>query len=164
MDLNLQNPYDIIEENELDYSFETKDGILYRAYFLSAAHLHVEFKDAYSFSIEPVGDVEDTKHPMDARISMTIASILKDFFRKNENSMLMVCDNIDGKEEKRRKLFERWYHCYNDCSLIKLDASLENEDYKLFVSMFINRRNPNRESLIGAFNELVRTDLYELGI
>lgn len=164
MDLNLQNPYDVIETSELDYSFETKDGILYRAYFLSAAHLHINFVDAYSFSIEPVGNVEETKHPIDGRISVTIASILKDFFRKNENSMLMVCDNIDGKEEKRRKLFERWFHCYNDYSLIKLDASLENEDYKLFVSMFINKLNPCRESLIDAFNELVRTDLYELGI
>jgi hypothetical protein len=164
VDLNLPNPYDMIEENELDYSFYTKDGIMYRAYFLSAAHLHNSFLDAYSFSIEPVGEEGNTKHPIDVRISITIASILRDFFRKNENSMLMVCDNIDGKEEKRKKLFERWYHIYNNHSLIKLDASLENEDYRLFVSMFINRNNPKREILIRAFNELVRTDLYELGI
>lgn len=31
-------------------------------------------------------------------------------------------------------------------------------------SMFVNRNNPKREVLIHAFNELVRTDLYELGI
>lgn len=153
-----------MEENELDYSFYTKDGILYRAYFLSASHLHESFTDTYSFSIEPVGDVEETKHPMDARISMTIASILKEFFCKNENSMLMVCDNIDGREEKRRNLFERWYNIYNNQSILKLDASLENEDYKLYVSIFINRNNPKREQLILAFNELIRTDLYELGI
>lgn len=160
----MQNPYDVIEESELDYSFCTKDGITYRAYFLSASHLHDSFTDAYSFSIEPVGESEETVHPMDVRISMTVASILKGFFQKNENSMLMVCDNIDGKEEKRRKLFDRWYHHYNNYSLIKLDASLENDDYRLFVSMFINRSNPKRELLIHAFNELVRTDLYELGI
>lgn len=164
MDLNSQNPYDVIEDSELDYSFCTKDGIKYRAYFLSASHLHDNFTDAYSFSIEPVGEAEDTIHPIDVRISMTIASILKEFFRKNENSMLMVCDNIDGKEEKRKKLFDRWYHSYNSHSLIKLDASLENDCYRLFVSMFINRDNPKRELLIHAFNELVRTDLYELGI
>ena len=76
MDLNLQNPYDVIEESELDYSFCTKDGIIYRAYFLSASHLHDSFTDAYSFSIEPVGDSEDTIHPIDVRISVTIASIL----------------------------------------------------------------------------------------
>ncbi len=164
MDLNSLNPYEIIEENELDYSFRTKDGIIYRAYFLSASHLHHNFTDAYSFSIEPVGDTEETKHPMDVRISMTIASILKEFFRKNENSMLMVCDNIDGREEKRRNLFERWYAIYNNQSIIKLDASLENEDYRLYVSIFINRKNPKKEELIQAFNELIRTDLYELGI
>lgn len=78
--------------------------------------------------------------------------------------MLMVCDNIDGREEKRRNLFERWYAIYNNQSIIKLDASLENEDYRLYVSIFINRKNPKREELIKAFNELIRTDLYELGI
>ena len=111
-----------------------------------------------------MGEAEETIHPMDVRISMTIAFILKDFFQKNENSMLMVCDNMDGKEEKRRKLFDRWYHVYNNHSLIKLDASLENEDYRLFVSMFINRENPKRNLMIQAFIELVRTHHYELGI
>ena len=50
MDLNSQNPYDVIEDSELDYSFCTKDGIKYRAYFLSVSHLHDSFTDAYSFS------------------------------------------------------------------------------------------------------------------
>lgn len=95
---------------------------------------------------------------------MTIATVLIEFFQKNENSMLMVCDSTDGKEEKRRNLFERWYNIYNNQSIIKLDAALENEDYKLYVSMFIHRKNPELRELISAFNELVRTDLYELGI
>ena len=76
----------------------------------------------------------------------------------------MACDNTDGKEDKRRMLFDRWYDHYNNSSLIKLDAALENDVYKLHVSMYIGKTNPRLEQLISAFNELIKTDLYELGI
>ena len=164
MDSNLLNPYKIIETEDFGYTFVTKDGVAYRAYFLDVSYLHPQFSDAYSFNIEPVGSANSTRHPIDRRIGLTIASILKEFFKKNENSMLMACDNLDGKEYKRRKLFDRWYDNYNDNSLIKLDAALENDVYKLYVSMYIGKANPRREQLILAFNELIKTDLYELGI
>ena len=28
--------------------------------------------------------------------------------------MIMVCDNLDGKEKKRRLLFSKWYSVYNE--------------------------------------------------
>lgn len=164
MDSNLLNPYKVIETEDFDYTFITKDGVVYRAYFLDVSYLHPQFSDAYSFNIEPVGNADSTRHPIDKRIGMTIVSILKEFFKKNENSMLMACDNTDGKEDKRRKIFDRWYEHYNDNSLIKLDAALANEVYKLHVSMYIGKSNPRLELLISAFNELIKTDLYELGI
>ena len=164
MDCNLLSPYKVIKTEDFDYTFVTKDDVVYRAYFLDVSYLHPQFSDAYSFNIEPVGDTDSTRHPMDRRIGVTIVSILKEFFMKNENSMLMACDNMDGKEDKRRKLFDRWYDNYNDNSLIKLDAALENEIYKLHVSMYIGKLNPRREQLVSAFNELIKTDLYELVI
>lgn len=39
-----------------------------------------------------------------------------------------------------------------------------NESYRLYVSIYINKNNPNKEKIIDAFNELVKTDLYELGL
>lgn len=164
MDSNLPNPYNVVKTEDFDYTFVTKDGIVYRAYFLDVSYLHPEFTDAYSFNIEPVGNIDTTRHPIDRRIGITIVSILKEFFKKNENSMLMACDNLDGKENKRRKLFDRWYDKYNNNALIKLDAALENDVYKLHVSMYIGKMNPKLELLISAFNELIKTDLYELGI
>ena len=70
------NPYEIDEEESLDYTFITKDGIKYHASFYSVEPLYPEFVDTYSFSIEP----EDKRsHPMDRRIAITIAEILKRF-------------------------------------------------------------------------------------
>lgn len=164
MDFNSLNPYKTTETEGLYYTFVTKDDIVYRAYFLNVSYLHPDLINTYTFNIEPVGDTNTTRHPIDTRIGMTIAYILHNFFTKNQNSMLMACDNTDGKEDKRRKLFDRWYNIYNDNSLIKLDAALENDIYKLHISMYINKTNPRRGQLISAFNDLIKTDLYELGI
>ena len=115
------NPYEIDEEESLDYTFITKDGIKYHASFYSIEPLYPEFVDTYSFSIEP----EDKRlHPMDRRIAITIAEILKRFFAVNTNAMIMVCDSTDGKEFKRRKLFDRWFEHFSDDSILKYDASL----------------------------------------
>lgn len=45
----------------------------------------------------------------------------------------MVCDNMDGKEEKRRLLFAKWFLKYNDGSIIKHDAAAMTDDYQLYV-------------------------------
>lgn len=156
-------PYDFVKESEYNYAFVTSEGVAYRAYFVAVPYLHPLFTDTYSFNIEPKdGSVVSTHRAMDARIGATIAAILTEFFKKNENSMIMVCDNSDGREHKRRLLFDRWYNTYNDKSLMKLDAAFEKDDYRLFVSMYISVANPKRRELVDAFNELVRTDLYEL--
>lgn len=58
------NPYEIDEEESLDYTFITKDGIKYHASFYSVEPLYPEFVDTYSFSIEP----EDKRsHPMEQK-------------------------------------------------------------------------------------------------
>ena len=164
VEYNSQLPYNVIKSDVFDYRFTTKDGINYRAYFINVSYLHPSFTEAYSFNIEPEGDISSTHHPLDIRIGRTIAFIFDEFFEKNENSMLMACDNTDGREEKRRLLFDRWYDIYSNNKLIKLDASMINESYRLYVSIYINKNNPNKEKIIDAFNELVKTDLYELGL
>lgn len=56
--------------------------------------------------------------------------------------MIMVCDNLDGKEHKRNMLFDRWYQKYSTSEIEKFDASAETEDYMLYVSLFIHKMNP----------------------
>lgn len=95
------------------------------------------FSDVYTFNIEP----ESNKpHPIDSRIAATIAHILKLFFAEKQRAMLMVCDNLDGKEEKRKILFSRWFLRYNDGNIRKYDASAITEDYNfMYQSIYIKR-------------------------
>ena len=81
------------------------------------------------------------------------------FFKRNVNAMIMVCDNLDGKELIRERLFSRWYMRYNDGSVRKCDASLETDGYSLFVSLYMRLDNPNAQQLVAAFYDLVKNNL-----
>lgn len=115
MESNSQLHYDWNQDG-LTYTFVTKDGVVYRAYFEDISVYYPQFQNTFSFSL-----VSETSKPhrVDLRISKTVVEILKCFFQKKENAMIMVCDSLDGKEEKRRKLFDHWFEKYADESLLK---------------------------------------------
>ena len=159
MGLSSLNHFEISEDSPLDYTFVNRDGIVYHATFFSVSMLYPEFKDTFAFSIEP----EDKKaHPIDVRISNTIAEILRRFFNKKENAMIMVCDSSDGKEHKRRMLFDRWYDKFSNNEIAKYDASAPLEEYQLLFSLYLRKDNPNRSILLKAFNDILKSDLYGL--
>ena len=157
MDSNLPLPYKVTEEGDWNYSFVTKYGIKYHAYFLDYSVYHPDFTNVYVFNIEPE---TDAPHPIDRQIALTIVDILKQFFLQIENAMIMICDTLDGKEEKRELLFSRWFLKYNDGSIIKYDASSENEDYTLYVSLYLRKDNSDAKRLVAAFYDLVKNNLY----
>ncbi len=96
---NSQNPYKVIEENPLDYSFVNRDGINYHLYFTPISSIYPDLPNTYSFNIEREGT---TPHPIDLRIAATVVNVLRRFFEAIENAMIMVCDSTDGKQHKRR--------------------------------------------------------------
>ena len=159
MELNSQCPYNITKEGEWNYSFITKHGIIYHAYFIDFSNYHPAFNNVYTFNIEPEND---EPHPIDNRIAYTIIEILKRFFTIKEHAMIMVCDNVDGKEEKRELLFSRWFIRHNDGTIVKYDASTSTEDYILYVSIYIRRDNPNNQKLVAAFYDLVKNGFYPI--
>ena len=53
MELNSQCPYNITREGEWNYSFITKHGIIYHAYFIDFSNYHPAFDNVYTFNIEP---------------------------------------------------------------------------------------------------------------
>lgn len=143
MESNSLLPYEIIKEGEWNYSFITKHGIVYHAYFIDFSNYHPLFGHVYTFNIEPESNVV---HSIDNRIAQTVVEILKRFFAVQEHAMIMVCDNMDGKEEKRERLFSRWFVRHNDGSIMKFDASTSDDDYILYVSSIFGKIIHNSKS------------------
>ena len=92
----------------------------------------------------------------------TVIDILRRFFDKVENAMIMVCDNTDGKQAKRRVLFNRWFNFYNDGTLSSRSAEVCEGYYQLLVSIYFKNNNPNKQQLIKSFNDLMSRDIYEI--
>lgn len=159
MESNLQLPYKVLKSTEWDYTFTTKHGIIYHAYFIDFSSYHPNFRNVYTFNIEPASN---EPHPIDTRIALTVVSILMEFFTTKENAMIMVCDNLDGKEKKREILFQRWFKNYNDGRLVRFDASANTEDYTLYVSIYLRKDNPKISQLIQSFYELIGNDMYPI--
>ena len=92
MESNSLHPYKIAEEADLTNSFTT--GITYHAYFLDYSCYHPDFANVYTFNIEPE---QDTPHPIDKRIALTVIHILRQFFSRNENAMIRYATILTGK-------------------------------------------------------------------
>ena len=159
MGSDLLLPYDFHTVDGLYYRFVNRDGIPYNVYFSPIYDVYPQFPATYSFSIEP----EDSRpHSIDRRIAVTVVDILRKFFMREENAMIMICDSTDGKEHKRRMLFDYWFQLYNDGSISKVDASAETPDYNMYLSLYFRHDNPNKRQLIESFNKLMEGDLYEI--
>ena len=152
MDLNSLLPYKITEERNLFYSFTTEQGVVYHVYFLDYTIYFPDFTNIYTFNIEREDDVP---HPIDRRIAVTVAYVLQQFFEHKENAVVMVCDNLDGKELKRARLFSRWFLQYNDGNIQKYDASSESDDYTLYASLYVHKENRYIKQQVETFYELV---------
>ncbi len=156
---NSQNPYKVIEENPLDYSFVSRDGINYHLYFTPISSIYPDLVNTYSFSIEREGM---NPHPIDLRIGATVVHILRRFFETIENAMIMVCDSTDGKQHKRRNLFDHWFRYYNDGTLTTINAEVGEGDYELLLSIYFRKDNPYKQQLIKAFGDLLSQNYYEI--
>ncbi len=159
MALNSQLPYKYSKESEWYYSFITESGVKYIAYFVDYSIYHTDFEEVYTFNFEPE---DPAPHPIDSRISHTIVTILQEFFSNRQRAIILICDNIDGKENKRNQLFHRWYIRFRAQDILKFDASVTTADYQLYVSILLSSLNPRREKLLSAFYELVKNELYPL--
>ena len=158
---NSQNPYKVTESNPFDYSFVNRDGIKYHLYFTPISDLYPDLVNTYSFSIEREGT---NPHPLDRRIAATVVDVLRRFFQNVENAMIMVCDSTDGKQHRRRNLFDRWFHYYNDGTLTAINADLGEGDYELLLSIYFKKDNPYKQQLIRAVGDLLSQDFYEIVI
>jgi len=154
-------PYEVRKTDELNYEFVNKHGIKYHLFFLPVYDLYPDLVNTYSFSIEREGT---NPHPLDRRIAATVVDVLRRFFQNVENAMIMVCDSTDGKQHRRRNLFDHWFHYYNDGTLTAINAEVGEGDYELLLSIYFKKTNPYKQQLIKAFGDLLAQDLYDIVI
>lgn len=136
------------------YCFKTESGIEYFAYFLDLSDYG---PNLYTFSFERVNPScqEGAQKLVPGKdVLDTICQILSDFFRKETNAILFVCDSTDGRAEGRRRLFSHKFVSVNDGTFEKIDRDGTTEYYSVFSSIIFRKDNPNKASLLDAFEQL----------
>jgi hypothetical protein len=158
-ELNLQNRFDIVFE-ENSYTFTTETGISYHVAFIDySIILDVDFP-VYMLSIER--DVLPTKgmSKFDCRTQNTILYILNEFFSHNQNAIISIYDSMDGRQESRRRLFNRWYNEYNSIGLVKIERDVKTGDYLTTATLLYSSSNKKEKNLIACFDKIVNENFY----
>lgn len=150
---NLLHPYNYWESNG-QYYFDAPSGARYVAYFLDLSSFA---ENLYTFNFDRIK--EGALGIVDGNVFDTICAILQGFFSKHKNSMLIVSDSIDGREESRMRLFNSWFIRIAPEGLIKIDRCGKAETYTLFVSLLVWADNPMRDMFTSLLEEYCKTML-----
>jgi hypothetical protein len=154
-------PFYFSEEKDNIYTFETAIGVIYDIKFKPSDYLLGNVKTPYSddlfeFIIELVFNPLARKPPLDKFVSITIASIIKDFYlKKNKSICIYICDSSDGKQDFRSRKFHDWFYNFNDLDLVKFDERIMDSAGNFYpFSLIISRKNPYFVEIICAFSEI----------
>ncbi|WP_264563930.1 DUF6169 family protein [Flavobacterium sp. N3904] len=127
--------YEYILKEGVDplFSFTTKHGLNYFITFRKMDFGNAYFQNLYSVDFWEMGNQKFYK---DAKIEITITTIICNYFKSHPNSILhYVCDSMDLKQDYRKRLFDQWYKKFQTKEFSKLNFEYqiqeENINYNL---------------------------------
>lgn len=103
-----ETPYQVepTEQNGF-YQFFTDGGVHYSVGFMEDDVLLSQ--NSYQLII---ANINNHKSPRDRKVRDTIVSIVDEFFRCNNSTLLYICETGDNKQRMRSRLFEYWFSTY----------------------------------------------------
>lgn len=128
--------YDVIP-CEYGYQFETNSGARYFITFVPYPTLSDGVNDClYMFNIERANDKDLQQGQNDKRVRNTIVKLLAEFFKHNEQALIVVLDVLDGKQEARKRLFDQWFNMFNNGVLKRLEAPCNIEGEETYAMLY----------------------------
>ena len=93
-------------------------------------------------------------------ISKSVIQYWDLFFQQHEDALITICDIVDGKQYARKRLFDSWFHKFNNNRLCKLETDCLIDEKSTFVSLFYSNNHFEKEQLRRAFEELMGINFY----
>ena len=145
--INRQDVYYVMISPQGGYIFETEKGIHYTISFEEESSFGG--CNTYQFIIEKRERVHSAHDP---KVEQTILAILNQFFLENLDVLLYMCDDSDGREANRNRLFLAWFkkHAAPDRFTIRT-ASAVVEGKGFYAAIIVENRNPLLETIISDF-------------
>ena len=147
--INARTPYKVSYAPNGDFVFATSLGIHYLISFEDEQPLGD--CDTYQFVIQKL----DKQHsPHDPNVEDTILVIIDEFFAKHLDILLYMCDDSDGREANRNRLFLAWFkrHAAPERFTIRT-ANAKVEGKGFYAAIIVENRNPKLAAIIEDFNQ-----------
>ena len=150
--INEQSPYWVIQLDDMQFRFVTKNGIKYRVGFYADEYFLGD--KAFHFYI----DNEEKIHaPKDRNVSKVIILIIEEFFRQDSSVMLYICDPSDNREAARSNLYKHWFSNYEKKNeLTLLSEELNFNGYISYAGMILRKDHPEYDSLINDYKIFIQ--------
>ena len=147
--VNVVSPYTVWCSGE-DYHFITDNDILYVVNFEKDEN--IEF-GAYWFNLT---NIKNKKSPNDYKLQLAVICIIEEFFNKNPDILLYICDSATRPQAMRSRLFLRWFSSFREKeNFIIRTALLLDDDEENYIAMIVQRDNPDIDSILEYFeNEI----------
>ena len=145
--INASSPYHITLENDNGFHFKTDLGIHYIIFF-DEERPYGEC-DTYQFIIQKL---DNKPSPHDPKVEQTILAILNEFFEEHLDVLLYMCDDSDGREANRNRLFLVWFKKHaapNRFTIRTANAIVEGKGF--YAAIIVENRNPLLETIIADF-------------
>lgn len=143
--INILAPYPVwYEEGEI--MFKTDYNILYSIAFELDDMLNLK---AYWFRIT---NRSRKKSPNDKKIQQTVILVIEEFFRKNPDILLYICDTANEQQAQRDRLFLRWFNGYEQKKKYAIrTATVIDEGCPNYVLIIVPILHPQLEMIISTF-------------
>ena len=145
--INTQSPYEVSYAPNGDFVFATNLGIHYLISFVNETPMGG--CDTFQFVIQKL---DHQRSPHDAKVEQTVLAILDVFFEEHLDVLLYMCDDSDGREANRNRLFLAWFkkHAAPDRFTIRTaNAIVEGKGF--YAAIIVENRNPLLETIIADF-------------
>lgn len=150
--INNKSPYWVIQLDDMQFRFRTKNGIVYRVGFYPDTF----FMPGKAFHFY-IASVEDKRPPKDSDVFKVVSLVLEEFFRKDTSVMLYICDPKDHRESVRAGLYKRWFDNYERRDdLILRAVDIDFNGFIVYSGLIVRKDNPVCERILQAFDDFTQ--------
>lgn len=146
--INEKSNYLVVLTPYGEFNFLTDLGIKYTVCF--EAEQPLGGCETYQFIIRR--KQTNTHPPHDPKVRQTILTIIQEFFAEHTNVLLYMCDDSDGREANRHRLFLNWFQMNTDHDRFTIrTAHAVIEDKGFYAAIIVENRNPMLNDIIDDF-------------
>jgi hypothetical protein len=152
-EINSEAPYRVCWETEgKSLLFSTHNGFEYKVTFFRDDHLFAGLPVS-RFSFSPSDTPAADRHIFDPGVKETVFQILKNFLSRNHQVMVFICDNDDGRQKNRFRLFNTWFLKTNKAfeeKFVVQPVEYSQEGISFYAGMVLRSDHPSKEQYLNA--------------